>query len=136
MAGPGKDAKIGQPKSSGPEIRAVAVVAVKGAPGKGNGELTVAMRRALRAAGWPVISNPREDALTVAGSVALERPKGAVQTVTLNWTVSTFSGSVLGTIKQANDVPAGSLDVSWGEAARYATEAGATGIFDLVKRYR
>jgi hypothetical protein len=72
----------------------------------------------------------------VAGSVALERPKGAVQTVTLNWTVSTFSGSVLGTIKQANDVPAGSLDVSWGEAARYATEAGATGIFDLVKRYR
>jgi hypothetical protein len=125
-----------KPKAGGTQIAAVAVVPVRGAPGKGNAELTEAMRRTIRSAGWPVLDAPREDALTISGSVALAPPKGSAQTVSLSWTVSTFKGGVLGTIKQSNDVPAGSLDKSWGKAADYATEAGATGIYDLIKKYR
>ncbi len=118
------------------EIRAVAVVSVKGAPGRGNAELTDAMRATLREAGWPVVGEPQEDALTIAGNVRMSPPRGEAQNVSLSWTVSAYDGTVLGTIKQANDVPAGSLNKSWGQAAQYAAEAGATGIFDLIKRYR
>jgi len=123
-------------KAGKPRIKAVAVIPVKGAPGKGNAELTEAMRGTLRDAGWPVVGAPQEDALTIAGSVALAKPEGQNQTVSLSWQVSSFDGKVLGTIKQSNNVPAGSLNQSWGESAGYATEAGANGIFDLIKRYQ
>ncbi len=143
-AEPEQEAEAAQPentkskkgKSGAHEIKAVAVVQVKGAPGKGNAELTEAMRKTLRSAGWPVLSAPRADALTISGTVALAQPKGDKQNVALNWTVTSYDGQLLGTIRQANDVPPGSLDKSWGEAAGYATEGGATGIFDLIKKYR
>jgi hypothetical protein len=128
--------KAQPPKAKVHEIRAVAVVPVTGAPGNGNAELTAAMQRTLRSAGWPVVGTPREDALTIKGTVALSPANGQSQRVALNWSVATYKGMVLGTIKQANSVPAGSLDKSWGQAADYATEAGATGIFDLIKKYR
>lgn len=128
--------KPAEQKSAAREIKAVSVTAVKGAPGQGNSELTAAMKKTLRSAGWPVIDAPREDAITIAGNVSLGEVKGKGQTVALSWTVKTYDGTVLGTIKQANTVPAGSLDKSWGEAAGYAAEAGATGIYDLIKRYR
>ena len=35
------------------------MLAVKGAPGEGNAELTNAMRETLKEAGWPVLSKPR-----------------------------------------------------------------------------
>jgi len=103
-------------------FRAVAVVPVKGSPGPGDGELTSAMRKILSEAGWPVVSKPQPDALT--------------QAVALRWVVKSPTGKVLGDVKQANDVPAGSLDQGWGGAAGAVAEAAASGIFDVVKRYR
>jgi hypothetical protein len=50
--------------------------------------------------------------------------------------VKSPDGKTLGDVKQANDVPLGSLDQGWGPAAAAVAEAAATGIFDLVKRYR
>ena len=63
------DAAVAKPKPAKPEyeIKAVAVLAVKGSPGDGDAELTEAMRRTLKTAGWPVISAPRADALTIGG---------------------------------------------------------------------
>lgn len=123
-----------QPKRTA--ITAVAVIAVKGSPGKGDAELTAAMRQTLAKAGWPVLAAPRADALTIAGKVQLEKPQGALQRVALHWTVSSPDGRSLGDIKQANSVPAGSLDRGWGENAMPVAEAAATGIFDLIKTYR
>ena len=117
------------------EIRAVAVVPVKGSPGGGDAELTEAMRKTLSAAGWPVVSKPRADALTVVGRVKVEA-KGDGQTVSLRWEVRSPDGKTLGDVKQANDVPAGALDNGWGPAAKAVAEAAATGIFDIVKRYQ
>ena len=57
-------------------------------------------------------------------------------TVSLSWVVKSPTGKVLGDVKQANDVPAGSLDEGWGGAATAVAEAAASGIFDVVKRYR
>ena len=117
-------------------IRGVTVTGVKGSPGKGNAELANAMRRVLQKAGWPVYDSARPDALNIAGNVKLGKKKGATQKVALAWTVSSPDGKKLGTIRQANDVPAGSLDAGWGKTADYAAQAGAEGIFNLVGKLR
>jgi hypothetical protein len=117
-------------------IRAVAVLPVSGAPGSGNGELTGALRKVLRGAGWPVVHQAQADALTIAGAVKVMPAKGETQKVALAWTVKAPDGRVLGTIRQANDVPKGSLDQGWGEGANQAAQAAAIGIFNLVKKLR
>lgn len=117
------------------EIRAVAVVPVKGSPGGGDAELTAAMRKTLEAAGWPVVNKPQADALTIVGRVKVA-PKGKAETVSVNWEVQSPDGKSLGDVKQANEVPQGTLDQGWGPAAFAVAEAAATGIFDIVKRYR
>ena len=117
-------------------ISAVAVLPVQGSPGGGNAELTSAMRRTLAAAGWPVVSRPQANAITIIGSVDVSKPSGDQQNVRVRWVVKMPGGSQLGDIKQANLVPAGTLDAGWGDAAIVVAEGAATGIFDLVKRYR
>ena len=125
-----------KPKPTGNEITAVAVVPVEGAAGKGNTELTNAMRATLTKAGWTVINAPAKNALTITGHVKIAAAMGATQKVSLKWDVQTPDGKNLGDIKQANDVPAGSLDRGWGESAGFATEAAATGIYELINKYR
>lgn len=129
-AAPPKKAKPGQQ-----EIRAVAVVPVKGSPASGDAELTAAMRKTLSAAGWPVVSKPQPDALTIAGKVKLA-DKGEAQSVSVRWEVRTPDGKTLGEVKQANDIPKGALDGGWGPAAMAVAEAAAPGIYDIVKRFQ
>ena len=117
-------------------FRSVAVVAVKGATPKGNDELTKAMRQTLAKAGWTVLTAPSKNALTIAGQVVVAPVSGSEQKVSLQWVVTTPAGKKLGDIKQANNVPAGSLDAGWGENAGFVAEAAATGIFDLINKYR
>ena len=119
-----------------PEISAVAVLQVKGSPGSGNAELTSAMRRTLAAAGWPVVSKPQPNAITIIGSVNVAKATGDQQDVSVRWIVKTPAGSKLGDVKQANRVPAGTLDAGWGPAAFAVAEGAAAGIFDIVKRYQ
>lgn len=118
------------------EITAVAVIPVKGAPGSGNSDLTAAMRQTLQDAGWPVLSKPRDDALTIAGKVELGPAEGPNQKVALAWEVRTHDGKTLGTIRQANNVPSGSLEGGFGNNALFAAQAAARGISDLVTKYR
>ncbi|NJM31134.1 MAG: hypothetical protein HC855_14510 [Rhizobiales bacterium] len=126
-----------KPKKEGAvEIKAVAVVPVKGAKGTGNDDLTKAMRETLQKAGWPVLKSPRKDALTVAGVVSTAAGEPGKEKVTVTWKVAAPDGRSLGSIKQANSVAVGSLDKGFGENAAYVTEAAATGIFDLVKKLR
>ena len=124
------------PSASDVVIKSVAVPNVTGAKGKGNAELTAAMRKALKEAGWPVSTSPRKDALTIQGRVAFGKPHGENQSVKIVWDVLTPDGKRLGDLKQDNAVPAGSLDQAWGENAGYAAEAAAEGIFKLIQKYR
>ncbi|MFM8747753.1 MAG: hypothetical protein ACKOED_13970 [Aestuariivirga sp.] len=117
-------------------IRAVAVVPVKGSPGGGDAELTTVVRKVLSEAGWPVVSKPQHDALTVEGRVKLSKKDAETETVSIRWLVKTPDGKLLGDVKQSNDLPKGALDQGWGPAARAVAEAAATGIFDVVKNYR
>lgn len=146
LATPPADTAAGQQASTEPmqkkakpgavAIKAVAVPAVTGATGSGNKELTNAMRDALQQAGWPILTAARADALTVRGRVAIGAAHGATQSVQIVWDVLTPDGKNLGNLKQDNAVPAGSLDASWGDNARYAAEAAADGIFTLIQKYR
>jgi hypothetical protein len=117
-------------------IKSVAVPNVTGAKGKGNAELTAAMRKALKEAGWPVSTAPRKDAMTIQGRVVIGKPHGENQSVKIVWDVLTPDGKRLGDLKQDNAVPAGSLDQAWGESAGYAADAAAEGIFKLIQKYR
>lgn len=127
-----------KPKPAKPdyEIKAVAVIPVIGSPGNGDTELTNAMRKTLKTAGWPVVNTPRADALTINGKVKVDQPFGSSQRVSLDWTVSAPNGKVLGVISQSNLVPAGSVDLGFGDAAIQVVEAAALGIFDVVKKLR
>ncbi len=134
---PVASAKVPAAASKAPaahQIRAVAVTRVSGSPGKGNSELLAAMRRTLAEAGWPVLTRGRKDALTIHGEVALAAPASRSQKVTLNWIVAMPDGKVLGTVAQANQVPAGSLDKGWGQTADLAAQAASQGIFAVVKK--
>jgi len=128
--------KATMPAPNATAIKAVAVLAVSGASAQGDRELTAAMRKVLKQSGWPVLDKPRKDALNIQGTVALEAAQGANQTVRLDWVVTAPKGKVLGHVSQANQVPAHSLDASWGAAAGYATQAAADGIFKLIGQYR
>jgi len=134
QAVPAKQQTAIKPAKSGKEITAVAMTKVSGAPGQGNRDLLLAMRKVMKGAGWPVLTRPRKDALTVTGKVKLDKARGAQQKVALAWTVRTPDGKVLGTIRQANNVPAGSLNQTWGKAATYVSQAAAEGIFKLVNK--
>ncbi len=121
------------PKPGDTEIKAVAVLPVSGS---GGAELTSAMRKILKDAGWPVLTSARADALTIKGRVVVDAAKDNQQLVHLVWVVSTPKGKVLGDVKQNNPVPAGSLDAGWGENAGYASQAAAEGIFKLIEKFR
>jgi len=117
-------------------IDKVALIGVTGSPGKGNEELYRAMRKVLRQAGWPVVKQPGKSTLAITGRVDLEQSSNGVQQVKLAWAIMLPTGKVLGTVRQANDVPAGSLNEGWGQTAGFAAEAAAEGIFRLVDGMR
>ena len=125
-----------QTASTGQAIQGVAITGISGAGEAGNRELAVALNRVLSDAGWPVEQEPRDDVLAIQGDVTLSQPVGEAQKVALRWTIRAPDGQVLGAVEQANNVPAGSLDDGWGDAADHAALAAAQGIFDLVDKLR
>jgi hypothetical protein len=127
---------VSEAKPGKRKIRAVAVVPVKGSPGGGDAELTAAMRKTLSAAGWPVVSKPSPDALTIVGRVSVAEKGQSNQAVSVRWEVRSPDGKTLGDVKQVNDVPKGALDSGWGPSAFAVAEAAAGGIFDIVKRFQ
>jgi hypothetical protein len=60
--------------------------------------------------------------------------KKDTQRVEITWTVLAPEGRILGTIKQANNVKAGSLDSSWGVTAALAARAATPGIAAIIRR--
>ena len=118
------------------QIKAVAVLSVTGGDAVGDKELTLAMRKVLTGAGWPVLTAKRVDALTIQGTLTVDPAQNGQQLVHLVWLVLTPAGKSLGDVKQNNAVPEGSLKAGWGPNAGYATQAAADGIFKLIEKFR
>lgn len=132
----GKPAPDATAKATGTVISAVAVVPVTGGSAQGSKDLTLAMRKVLRDAGWPVVEAPAPNALTIKGDVKLDAAEGSKQAVHISWVVSSPAGKNVGQVSQNNDVPAHSLDAAWGQTADMAAQAAADGIFKLIEKYR
>ena len=128
------DAPIGSTDAG--SLRQVVVMPVTSAPGDGRDSLRLAMVAALTQAKLTVLqTQPGEaKALSVVGTVALDRPQNGQQHIAITWALMAPGGKQLGVVKQENAVPQGSLDGRWGEVANLVATAAAPGIVAIIEK--
>ena len=128
------DAPIGPADTD--SLRQVVVLPVSSAPGDGRNALQLAMAAALTQAKLTVLPEQPGDAkaLSVVGTVTLDRPQNGQQHIAITWALMEPSGKQLGVVKQENAVPQGSLDGRWGEVANLVAAAAAPGILAIIQR--
>ena len=128
------DAPIGSTDAG--SLRQVVVMPVTSAPGDGRDSLRLAMVAALTQAKLTVLQTQAGDAkaLSVVGTVALDRPQNGQQHIAITWALMAPGGKQLGVVKQENAVPQGSLDGRWGEVANLVATAAAPGIVAIIEK--
>jgi len=126
--GPASDGKAAAAKPA--DAMAVALRPIEGAPGDGAQALNRAMRQYLGRAGIPVVEENQNPAASIAGKVTLT-DLGQQQEVRVDWSVFAPDGRRLGTISQANKIPAGRLNGPWGGIAGAVAENAVQGLSDL-----
>jgi len=112
----------------------VALRPVAGAPGDGDRSLTRAMSSALTRANLTLTAAPSDKKdFIVAGTVEVSPANGPQQQVKVTWVLMRPDGTEIGRVKQANAVPAGSLDGAWGDVAYAVAGAAAPGVRRLIE---
>lgn len=111
---------------------ATIVPEVTGAPGDGNGALSVAMRQELQQAGLAG-AQPGQRGYTVAGKVTMSPVKDGKQSIKIDWRVADPAGATLATVTQNNEIAAGALDGTWGTIAQEAAQGAAVKIKTLIE---
>ena len=114
----------------------IVVLPVEGAPGDGDARLSTAVRTALAAAEIEIAEVAGAHTLSLAGRVVIVGAGAGASddAVEISWTVRDPTGKQLGVIRQANRVPAGSLDGQWGQVAEAVAAGTAEGVADLLTR--
>ncbi|MGY9005962.1 MAG: hypothetical protein ACKVJQ_07695 [Alphaproteobacteria bacterium] len=114
----------------------ITILGIEGAPGDGAIALRRSMEFALSKLGFKITSDLATDgaAMVLVGDVQMEKTSPEFERARIAWSVLAPDGRVLGTIRQASQVRAGSLDQNWGPVAVLATKAGAEGVAQLIKR--
>ena len=110
------------------------VVPVSGAPGDGRQSLTKAIKNRLYAKGIRLTSKPTSSVYQVRGVVQLASAGNGKEKIRIDWRVYDPRGKRLGTVTQKNQIPAGSLNGSWGPIADAAAGAAANGIAKLLPK--
>jgi len=113
---------------------AVALRPIEGAPGDGAESLGRAMRQFLGRAAISVVEETQNPAAIILGRVAVSDVSTQQQEVRIDWTVLAPDGKRLGTIGQANKIPAGRLNGPWGGIANAVAENAVQGLSDLFDR--
>lgn len=108
------------------------VPSVTGAPGDGSVSLTSALQRELSRGGVALADRESPSAYKIEGKVKLGAAQDGKQPIQIDWHVKDPKGKQLGTVSQKNEIPAGSLDGSWGKVADAAAAAAAQGIMKLL----
>ncbi|MFD2264797.1 hypothetical protein ACFSM5_17965 [Lacibacterium aquatile] len=107
---------------------------VTGAPGDGNTALKRALEYTLKQRGVLIADKAGPTTLTIRGKIEIGKPVGLLQAIRLNWGLFQPDGSEIGTITQENDIPANSLDRTWGETALFAAEGAVDGLKPLIEK--
>ena len=108
---------------------------VTGAPGDGDTALTRLIRADLAQFGPLVQVTPEGADFTVQGKVVVTPLPKSQQQVEIAWTVTRPSGVVVGKVSQLNAVPAGTLDLYWGDVAGAAAQEASGGIDRVVEQF-
>jgi hypothetical protein len=116
-------------------IAVLFVPEVTGAPGDGDTALTRLIRADLTQFGPLVQVTPEGADFTVQGKVVVTPLPKSQQQVEIAWTVTRPSGVVVGKVSQLNAVPAGTLDLYWGDVAGAAAQEASGGINQVVERF-
>jgi len=119
--------------NAGPAFNAI-VPSVVGAPGDGSVALSNAIQRQLRAKGVQLASVATSNTYRIEGRVKVGANKGGKQPISIDWHVKDPTGKQLGTVSQKNEIPAGSLDGTWGQTADAAAAAATHGIIELLPK--
>lgn len=107
---------------------------VRGAPGDGNAALRRAIAVALGGGGIKLTNDPEKAMFTLTGNVEMGTPENNAQSIRILWRVTDIEGKEVGRAEQANVVPAGSLDGTWGRTAAFVAAAATEGIITVVER--
>ncbi|MCC7049063.1 MAG: hypothetical protein IT562_20280 [Alphaproteobacteria bacterium] len=110
----------------------VALRPVEGAPGDGAEALRKAITHFLNLANVPLVSEHESPFAIIAGKIALSEPAQRQQTVRIEWALFAPGGCRMGTVSQANQIPAGKFDGPWGDAAYAVAEGAAQGLTELL----
>lgn len=120
-----------------PEVRGpvVNLRPVQGAPADGNQALTRAMTETLHHAGYRLATENAD--LVLHGSVLLAPGKAGLEHVEVIWSVLRPGNALpVGTIKQANDLPLGTTQLSWQSVAPEIARGAIDGLGELIRRAR
>ena len=126
--------QLAEPRLKAALPEAVLVFSVDGAPGDGGISLKQALEYVLMKNGVP-LAQPREDnVLVVSAQITMGKPEAGAQAIAIRWSLHGPDGKEIGTVTQANTVPAGSLDHAWGDTALAVAEAAYDGLGALFQR--
>lgn len=114
----------------------VAIASVKGVNKASSKSLVKAMGIALDRRGFKVGAKKKQKAVRIAGSISVGPKAGGQQPVSVQWKVLDSKGALVGTVKQNNKIPAGSVDAGWGPIAQIVADAAAGGIVELLVKAR
>lgn len=122
----------GQPAAKPRDLPPVALRPIEGAPGDGAESLHKALLHFLGIANVQVLSEHDNPFAVVAGVVTMSSVGARQQNVKIEWVLRGLSGCQMGTVSQANQIPAGRLDGPWGDAAFAVAEGAVQGMTDLL----
>ncbi len=114
--------------------RPLHVAKIAGVPARDEPALRRSLEYQLRQAKLRVADDLTHDALVVAGNFALSPPANGSQKVELRWALLRRDGAELGTLTQANAVPAGTFEKPWGELAVMIAQGAAAGGGEIPPR--
>ncbi len=106
---------------------------VVGAPGDGNRQLARQLRLQMPQTGEIVQDSANGADFTVRGDVKTATGAGGSERIEIRWIISDSQGREAGQIVQLNEVPPGSLDRYWGDAALSVAQQAAGGVRDVIQ---
>jgi hypothetical protein len=110
----------------------VDVADVDGARGDGNRQLTKLMRDKLAAKGFLVQDTATGADFILAGHVRMVPIEGKQERVEIQWVLTGPKGDERGRVIQLNEIPAGTLDLYWGDVAVAVTTEASAGVHDAL----
>lgn len=117
-----------------PSSLTAVVPKVKGAPGDGSVSLARALQKELSRNGVALTNAATPSTYRVEGTVSMGPGNAGKQPIQIEWVVKDPAGQKLGTVSQKNEIPAGSLNGSWGSTADAAAAAATQGILRLLPK--